>query len=439
MKQLVLLSLLVFLPILSFAQQDRVVIRFLDANTELPVKQVTILDHTGHPVSGSNSAGYCTLSFSSINSGLYLLAMHDGYQTDTLRTPGNIVLLTPLSVMLNTAVVRSGKTGKLLREPNEYVVDYLFDGDDIIVATWSGNNGSKAKLFLLNKDGDILARCKVPDEPLKLFRSCIGNYYCVCRNLFYPIAASAKGLTLNKPYNINLLHGLEQCDKSVNGNMFYRIVDRDNFKVSYGIITKGENQFRPLLQFDEKGKNIMTLIDSKAANSSFEEYRDILDFWNSEEYHEAYRRDLVRKLLDLGAIAHINMPLYTSGDSIIIFDYYKKRILYYASTGRPLGQMPVGFEWKQSQRFEILKDEPLNRFYIHRFDNKSQQTLEELDITTGTIISGKIVIEKHFPEQVKVENGDIYFLWQAGNAPATRQLYVQREGLPSYQVGKLGD
>ena len=128
-----------------------------------------------------------------------------------------------------------------------------------------------------------------------------------------------------------------------------------------------------------------------------------------------------------GSYSHINVPLFSAGDTLVIFDYFGKRITYYSKDGDWLGSSQVQFEWRQSQLFRIIKDDVTGRFYIHRYSNRARQTLEELNVHTGTVIgSHKTVIERPFAEQVKVHADAVYFLWQDASAGTTRQLYVQR-------------
>lgn len=420
----------------AYAQEAKVVIRFLDATNAEPVNNVAILNKNGRQIAATDSSGYCAVSFGNINSAGYLLAIHAGYSTDTIFTPGAVIYLQPLSVTMSTTIIRGNKVGKLLHEPDEYVVDYIFAGDNILVAAYSGNSGKNARLLLLNKEGDILAKCKIPYEPVGLFKSCVGNYYCVCDEVFYPVSVSGDGIALKTPYKTNLLPGLMQCEQSINGNLFYRRGDRNNFRMSYGMLVKGDSAYKPLVQFDEREVARVSFLENDVANASFEEYEELTRLWESGNYRESYRRLLLRDVWDNGSYAHINIPLFSSGDSLVIFDYFRKRILYYNCSGRPIGQTPIQFEWKQSQQFEIIKDEAQNRFYIHRYDNKGNQFIEELDITTGVMVSCRIPINKRFPEHVKVENGDIYFLWQDSRAGGTRQLYVQHEDLSSSMSAK---
>ena len=329
--------------------------------------------------------------------------------------------MQPLQITLKDAIVRSSKVSRLLPEPNEYLVDYDFAGDNILAATYSGADGGHAKLFLVNKDGDELAKCKLPAEPLGLYRSCVGIPYCICGERFYPLIIDSNKITLRAPYNKQLLAGLQQCELSVKGNLYYRLADRANFAVKYGMIAKGDSAFKPIKSFEE----------DDVAQASWDEWQEILDLLSvvtPANRSAAARKQLARLKWDRGSFAHINMPLIVTNDTLAIFDFFKKKILFYDLEGIPAGSVPIRFEWRQSQQFAVVTDEATGKVYIHRYGGQGVQTIEELDVRTGTTSSVKTLIERPFAEDVKVHNGDIYFLWQDKTATATRQLFIQRAG-----------
>ena len=105
---------------------------------------------------------------------------------------------------------------------------------------------------------------------------------------------------------------------------------------------------------------------------------------------------------------------------------HQKQILLFDLSGKAVGNAPVQFEWKQYQRFSILKDDAADKIYLYRYDKQNVQTMQQLDIHRGVTTGNKIIISEPFAEDVKVYNGDIYFLWQDKAAEATRQLFIQR-------------
>lgn len=401
---------------LCTAQGNKVVLHFLDGGTNKPLNNVVLIRLSGATITTSDSSGYCVVPFDLFQGGNRAIAVCKGYVPDTLYKWAETVYLQPLQMALATATITSAKTKRVFSAPDDYVVDYEFAGDYIVAAMYKGNNGSKASLALLDKTGRVISHCPVPDEPLAVYRSCMGNCYCVCKNRFFPIMISGTGeLSLRKPYPINMLAGLQQCAQSVNGNLYYKIGDKNNFRVTYGMIGKGDSMFRPFTEFEEKD----------VAKASYEELMEIIFLIETGHVNEASQMQGRRKMWDNVSYAHINMPLLIAGDSLVIFDFFRKKILVYNFSGAQTGSSDIHFDWRDSQHFSIIPDEPLAKIYIHRYANVNKQTVAELNIASGGESETKIALEKPLAEQVKVHDNAIYFLWHEGKSGGTRQLYVQ--------------
>ncbi len=398
-----------------YAQQDKAVIRFVDASRQSALKGISLTDGRGHEIGYSDTSGYAVIPLTALDSGKFLVAFLPGYKLDTIRAVAGLVQMVPLSDTLNEFRLSGNRIRKLLHAPDEYVADYELAGDNLLVMTYSGNDGSHAKLFLIDKNGNVLAKSKIPSYPEGLYKSCVGKCYAIYTGRFYPVSIDSDKIALGTACPANLLEGLEQCNCSVNGNLYYRLTDRNNFIVQYGMIKKGEIKFRPIVKFEER----------ETARASFNEWIEILQLLERHQFDEAARKQSLRLMWDRGSLAHINMPIINVNDTLVVFDFFKKQLLFYDLSGQPMGSVAINFNWRQSQRFEILKDEHTQSVYIHYFGNDQAHTLEKLNIGTGAVEGKPVAIGRSSPEHVKIDNGDIYFLCQNRAVSDTRQIYVQ--------------
>ena len=424
----ILLAALCWMAVAAYGQINHLDVRFRDGLTERPVAGVRVRNQAGELLAVSDTSGICTLGREQAEKADYLVAESAGYVPDTLRELRPDLYLQPLNRQLEDVVIHSKKCRLFWNNAAAYVIDYLFVGKNVLVAAHIGGKGPRNRLVLLSPEGEELAECALPEEAVKLFESCLGFYYCVFHHQFCSLTVTDHQIKLEKTYSNNLFNGLARCEQCLSGNQFFRVVDRDHFLVNYTMRAHGESQTRPLMRLDERSKKPYTLLhihDQNAAQASYEEYQQILAEWNGEEFHEAYRKQLVRKTLDLATIAHINIPLYTTNDTLLVFDYHQKQILFYNSAGRPLGQVPAGFRWTDAQRFVFLKDALQDRLFIQRYDNPMRETIEELTPATGRCTGIQTVIGKPLPENIKVNDGNIYLLSQDAAAHTTRQLFVQ--------------
>lgn len=345
----------------------------------------------------------------------YLIAIHQAYAPDTIREITPFIYLEPLSSRLGETIVKARGTKRILRSAMEYVVDYDFEGDNILVASYSGNNGRNAKLFLLNIDGDTLALTKLPQEPIGLYKSCVGRFYCICFDKFYPLSVDSNSITLGKPYAIRWLPLLQQCQVSWDGTLYYKIAHRDSFKVTYGFISVDDSVFHPFLQLDKPD----AYASSREEDVSYTEKE-----WLMQQHK--FDNGLLRALYDKGNWDIMNIPLFKKEDSLLVFDFTKRKIHYYNLIGAAVKDKDIIFPMGRNFRPDIIKDPLTERFYLHLNTHTPVQRVREIELEKGDIGEQDVQLDKPFAEDIKVHNGDVYYLWQDSHHYGTRQLFVQK-------------
>jgi len=411
----ILAILTILISVNCRAQDGKMVIRILDGVTGSAISGADISASYGKLLAHSDTAGYVVLPVTTFSSGNYIIITATGYRPDTVTAPSSAVYLQRPRVDLPEATISAANVKRLFNSETEYVVDYCFAGNNIHAATFSGSNGRNAKLVTLNSLGTETGRVSLPHEPTALFSSCVGNNYCVCTDGFYLLGADGDKTVLQKKYSNDLLHALQQCECAADGNLYYRVSDKVNFKTVYGMIAKGDSVFRPFKRFEEQ----------KVAQASYMELQEIIALYEQGRFAEAARKQNLRRMWDNGSLSHITVPIFACHDTLVVFDYPARAIACFDLAGNQLAGIPINFEWKQSQQFEILKDDITDKLYIHRYDNKARQLVEELDLHTGKT-TNRYAIKKPFAEKVKIHDGTIYYLWQDGAHQKTQQLYVQQ-------------
>ncbi len=196
----------------SWAQPDNKLL-VLDANSGDPVSSVQLIVYEGTIAYGDYN-GKINISQSARTRFEHFIIFSPGYVPDTLYSVSlpDTVFLKPLEAKLREAVVSSKKAELVLKSGIEYVVDYEFAGDKILVVTYSGNNGKDAKLYLLETNGDTFAFANIDVYPEGLFKSCVGMYYLVSYDGFYPILSdSAQPMYLGDKKPLEELKLLKEC------------------------------------------------------------------------------------------------------------------------------------------------------------------------------------------------------------------------------------
>lgn len=412
MKKLSLYSILIACLIgkaFNAAAQQQIRLQFIDNSNHAAVSRVSIFDREGKELASSDKDGYVTLKAPTD----YFIALRKGYKPDTIRNQGSsVVYIRPLSVTLDDVIVNSKKVRRILHSAMEYVVDYDFAGDNILVASYSGDNGRNAKLFLLNDSGDTLALTKFPDQPIALFRSCTGHHYCITKDKMYPLEVDETAIRISHPWNIDMLPLLSQCEQSIGNTFYYHFVDREAFSSVYSY---------------KKADDLVTvpfysIAQPTDARGNFEEEQEILAMLQFGNFKQAMKLNGMRKLRNNISYRSLGLPIFRTSDSLVIFDFNKMLINYFEPDGKALPQTGIAFDPGKTFRISIIQDLTTSRCYIY---DPVSQSLEEVNIHSGEKENGPIALRKPFAEKVKVHKGNIYYLWQDGGNSATRQLFVQ--------------
>jgi len=412
LKRLFILLLLSGMVCSAYGQSDSMRMRFMDV--ELPIGGVGVFSRNGIAIAYSDTAGFVKIPKIFMQLG-YLIAMKQGYEPDTIRQYAPNVYLNEIHNALQEVVVQGGATTqKVLHSGNEYVVDYAFAGDEIIVASYSGDFGGHAKLFLLNNYGDTADVVAFPQEPLYLYKSCVGKIYVVSYGKFYPIQVANKHLSIGQPYDIKYLRGMKECQAMLDGNLYYKRCNADSFIVRYSYLEKGDSIFHEFLGFK----------DSVAYIGSHEE--DFIHYTEDDRLKQMpkFEVGLLKQLWDRGSLRMIDLPLFVKEDSLILFDFYKKQIRYFNHIGVEVKTVPCYFDVNKNLGATILKDEGKETFYLFPNGHHAVKWIQEIDIQTGTLGFRKFKINKPYAENIKVHNGHIYYLWQDHLHAGTMQLYV---------------
>lgn len=412
MKTVVTLIVLLLFCTLAHAQGNKIL--FLDAQRGKPLSNVKIVHPNGEVIASSDITGTAVIPIDIYARQSRYIAICLDHRPDTFYKGEDIIRLSPLSVLLEEAVVNSRSAKRILHSSQEYVVDYEFVDEYILVASYSGSFGKKqAKVFLLDQAGDTLALTYINEEPVALFKSCMNRCYLVTADRFYSMDVYPGSIRFEDAYDLALLEGMKQCQLMLDSTQYYKFAVPDLFQVEYARLAMG----------DTLPQTFYTVQDNSAYKSYMEELREYMNSMHQWEYNLAAQQWRTMGILNRLSQRYVNVPLYSKNDTLLIFDYNNRTIWYFNKTGQSLGNNPIYFYPDKLMRMEVIKDAVTNLFYIYSYAEKQRLHRINLD-EPGSIAT--ISIEKPFAENVKVYNGDIYYLWQDSRNVATRQLYVQK-------------
>ena len=397
-------------------------LHILDAADNKPVPAVIINDD-GKILSRADSAGYSIIPAASLHNSRSLRIRSLGYRDYNLELSGLssvIIYLERTTSTLDEAVVHSRQDARrILKAYSEHIVDYVVSATGVMLATYGGTREKTGKLLFLDHNGDTLAYRALDFEPLSLIRGCDGDKYVVTHDSMYRVWMDADRLQLSRGFSVKYLAGYMNCQQSIHGKLYFRYLIRQDFRMLYGMIPKTDSVLQPMYVIDDQATTI----------ASEDEYNDILSKLangSAEARSRAKNIALNRRLLDAHVLRTINgSGIYSLDDSLVIFDLFHRTIAYFTEDGTLIKNIAFDDAITPADGVHILKDAATERFYVQYYQ-KNAQVLREVNMQTGLLLPGKIVLDKPFPQQVKIYDGRIYYLWQSTSPPTKQQLYVQR-------------
>ncbi len=121
----------------------------------------------------------------------------------------------------------------------------------------------------------------------------------------------------------------------------------------------------------------------------------------------------------------IYAPIYLQNDTILIFDFQEKQIVFLTSIGTVLKEVKLNTnDFTTLHDFEIIADPILHHYYF------KTKIADKISLTQINIYSGKSAkktnLQKLFAKNIKVVNGKIYYLYKEKEWDDTCYLYEQR-------------
>jgi hypothetical protein len=405
---LLLLMLLLHFYDTASAQQEKIELLFIDSLSLQPLENVVIYSN-GLEKGRSDKTGYLLITDSTIRKAI---AIKDGYGQHTSSDIRNesVIKLRPLSQNLKEVVVTNNRTSRVSKDNREYIIDYQLEGDNILIATrYLGNKRNHLKLISLT--GNTIYDTTIGEEPISLFKACNNKTYLLTANKLYPLSIN-NNITLEKPISKNLYNRIRECEHYYNDVYYYKLTNKENFRVSFCYAARNDTALHPFINLDMP----------EVAKASQEEYWEILQLLAFGNDKKASHKARLRYLWDKNSFKVIDVPLIRIQDQFIVFDFERKQIMQYDTKGVLTKETGMQFPIGKIMNIALITDNVTNKVYLYK---RNLQTLEEVDIHTGTTRGNRILLDKATAENVKIHDSHIYYLWQDAANIMTKQLYTQ--------------
>lgn len=382
--------------------------KVVDLNTKKPLPNVSVQIEGSLRGSSTDSSGKFEilvkgagelLKFSLIGyEAVYLNPHKKNYRK-------NLIGLNPKAVEITEVVVKA-KTIEIIAKSNRsYVLDYDFYSDNILMITYN-NLKTGNKILLLNEKFDTLGIATIPEEPLKLFKDCLGNHHVVCEKTVYQVYYDGKTLRFLPPKSVNDFENILLPCIAMDSTNFYTVTKSGSYVVSGVFHDFNSNHTGLAYSFINKQAKIkvklIDIIDEEAIRMKADERSGLSHKTNFQKnyYDILFTETIVFK--------EIFAPLYIIKNKIYVFDFINSRLQNFTASGKIINEAKMtlhkNLEWKR----QMYIDEKTDKAYT-LFESKGISELKEINLVTGKE-NGSKKIPLVFVDNIKVRGNYIYFI-----------------------------
>lgn len=166
-----------------------------------------------------------------------------------------------------------------------------------------------------------------------------------------------------------------------------------------------------------------------------EQYRSEFKWLSPREKLEAYRLSLKHEVDKevVGAMLsgfsksmyyqELYAPLFLDHDTVEVFDHYKHQIFKFDENLNCIDSVPITYHLQKHWAKTLVQDEERETVYA-LFEKYGKCELRAIEKSTGAVQNSYQLTYKH-PEQIKVKNGSVYYIYRPFESSQKRFLYKE--------------
>lgn len=333
------------------------------------------------------------------------------------------IYLQPKAETIKEVVISSSPTETILKSDRSHVIDYNFYGENILLIT-TGFNFSRPKLVLMNPSLDTLSIINIPEKPVRLFKDCMHNIHVVGEKKTYQVFYEASKLKLLAPFDLETFEAiLFPCVAGDSLNLYFNEkygsgnikMERFNLKTNNHAL-----RYYYINKSSREKQNLTTIVDQKTMELRAEEDKYLDDKEAAGMYRKPILKEFDRIFAETILYKEVYAPLFKLNDTIYIFNYLESKIQCYSPSGKLTKELGITFHEEENWKREMCIDEKYFSAYAF-FESNGITEVKEINLNNGSVkYSFKVPVP--FIENIKVDKGFVYFLYQGKEYTDTRSL-----------------
>lgn len=356
-----------------------------------------------------------------------------GYERKSIslnKTTTNLTIkLQRKTVELHEVKITADVAKPITKNRGLGLVDYDFWNDDtLLIVGCRNNNPSKSKLYLITEYGDTISSVAIPEKPTSLYTDCINNHYIVCTENFYEIYFDSGMIKIYPLEAITKFRNVMQpCVAAIDSMFIYSIIKGESKQTMAAFNYTTHNYLQMYVSFNRnngKYKQFATIADRKLLRQLFEEEKRVKENYRSGLYRSAFDAQMDFMFAHKILFKEVFAPLFKIDTLLYIFNFSESMIQSFTGLPNHINNVPLQFGDERDFKRAIYQDRKNQKLYAGFLSNGINE-LRYIDVANGELKMGYLV-KKHFAENIRIRNNNIYFLYKDFETDDVRVLYKQQ-------------
>ncbi len=303
--------------------------------------------------------------------------------------------LAPVDIIVNVPIEM--KTSKKF-----YITDYEFSDDKLIVLAYDYNNMMAPMLLLTNQNGDTLSQLAVW-KAVKLCKDFDGKVFFVNKTTSFEITTEDNELKLANP------------------------ISNEEFEATNSVVIDhvGDYYFMKQLLCSNQ---LVNFFNYDEINDSLKCFRSISDQDNIARnrwgaYFDGKEEDI--RFQELIMKRTVNASYIRIADTIYLFNFLEAKLEKYSMKADTLAAQNISFQNDRSFTNQLFIDRSQLKAY-NLFVRNGISELKEINMQHGTVERAIQIPKFVFIENIKVHNGNVYFLYKEKYLEEHKKLYKMK-------------
>jgi len=348
----------------------------------------------------------------------------DDVNSDTIQL--NVILKEKIN-LLNSFDFRSQKTKLLYKKTIVSILDYQLYQDKLLLLL---KTSKETKLSLMGHKQQVLSELILNKNVIELFKDCYGNTHLLSEDTAYQIYIDEQNISILYKYPISKFNeSIKYAVAKINDKIIFINYGLHNQSIVYSYFDKNkEKVVLKLLRDNQSERYASQEIAIINYLESILERRSLGVRSRHEDPRPSYQ--IGREIFDRSSMYEFVLskpsynPLFLIGNTMYIFDHINDSCFVYDEELNEQRSIYINYHHKGNWAKEIILDKESGVFYA-KFEEKGFCYLKKINLTDGKTIKTYKLGEHVYPLNIKIKNGEAFYLFKDHLNQGQMSLYKQ--------------